>query len=81
MENNETKFPDRISRLTFGGIVEEVGYLGDVEGWFKRCMDDFPTMYSGVAIVNGSPVHATMELPPEVIYWFNRWFGQFVEGK
>ena len=92
MENNETKFPSSIlEHLGYINADKEKAYFfrgggdaypkTDVEEWFKKCMEDFPTMYSGIAIVNGSPVQATMELPPVLTYWFNRWFGQFVEGK
>ena len=77
MENNETKFPEPFDCPNgFRSYVME-----EAVDWFKKCMEDFPTMYSGIAVIDGLSFQATMELPPEVIYWFNRWFGQFVEGK
>lgn len=67
----------------------EDGWSGDaealspeeVDAWFVRCIEDFPTMYSGIARINGEAVNATLELPPVVTAWFNKWFSQFVEGR
>ena len=51
-----------------------------VDIWFKKCMVDFPTSVDGITMINGHPCQATLEVPQEVTRWFNKWFGQFVEG-
>ena len=49
--------------------------------WFKKCMADFPIMFSAKALVDGREVYATMDIPDVVHAWFNKWFSQFVEGR
>jgi hypothetical protein len=51
-----------------------------IEPWFQKMMADFPNSVDGIVVVEGRVCQATLDVPPEVTRWFNKWFGQFVEG-